>query len=1011
MAAPSEIVELVERFQINLDAYKRDEYKEAHVRVEFIDPFFEALGWDMRNVHGYAEQYKDVVHEATLKVGGEARAPDYCFRIGGVRKFFLEAKRPSVSVKGDVAPAYQVRRYAWSAKLPLSILSDFEELAVYDCRQRPKPYDNASLGRVMYLTFDEYLDSWDDIYEIFAKESVLRGSFDTYVQETKSKRGTGEVDTEFLKEIEGWRDVLARNIALRNPAISVHELNFAVQRTIDRIIFLRITEDRGIEDYGRLLALINGSSIYEKLHDLYRQADEKFNAGLFDFHADTLTKTLTIDDNVLKPILNNLYYPQSPYEFSVLSADILGQVYEQFLGKVIRLTPGHRAKVEEKPEVKKAGGVYYTPTYIVNYIVKQTVGGLVEGKTPRQISKLHILDPACGSGSFLLGAYQHLLNYHRQWYETHDPDKHAKKKKPPIYQGQNGGWRLTTSEKKRILLNNIFGVDIDHQAVEVTKLSLLLKVLEGETEETLGQQMMLWRERALPDLGNNIKCGNSLIGTDFFEDQLIPDEDEIRRVNPFDWKAEFPEIMAVGGFDIIVGNPPYVRIQTMKEWAPFNVEFYKQIYIAARKGNYDIYVVFVERALQLLNAKGRMGYILPHKFFQAKYGQALRGLIADGKNLGEIVHFGDQQIFSGATTYTCLLFLDKDGNKQFRYVKAHDLNAWRTNGNTIEGKIRSEKATESEWNFIVGPGARLYEQLREMPVTLENITSRIFQGLKTGADKVYIIDEIERDAKRVKVYSRAREAEYWIEFDLLHPLVKGGDSKRYNLTRTNRLILFPYALLQSDSVELIPELTLKSDYSMTWQYLMDNKRYLEEREHGKMRGEKWFGYTRNQALNLIPLPKIFTPDIAASASYSLDETGDMFFTGGVAGGYGVLILPDYSREYILGLLNSKLLEWCITQSATQMRGGYYSYESRFIRNLPIRTIDFDDPKDVARHDKMVALVERLLDLNKKLDAAEIPDAKELNQRQIEATDRQIDTLVYELYNLTEDEIRIVEKDR
>jgi len=587
MPVPSQVIELVQRFHRNLDLYKRQSYKEARVRIEFIDPFFEALGWDVRNVQGYSEQYKDVVQEESLRVGGEARAPDYCFRIGGARKFFLEAKKPSVSVKGDVGPAYQLRRYAWSAKLPLSILTDFEEFAVYDCRVRPKPNDIASVSRVMYLTFDQYLERWDEIDSIFAKESVLKGSFDRYVQETKRKRGTSEVDAEFLKDIEGWRDTLARNIALRNAALSVHELNFAVQRTIDRIIFLRMCEDRGIEEYGRLLALIGGPHIYDRMGELYRQADQKYNAGLFDFQADTLTKTLTIDDKVLKPILGGLYYPQCPYEFSVLPADVLGQVYEQFLGKVIRLTPGHRAKVEEKPEVKKAGGVYYTPTYIVDYIVKQTVGKLIEDKTPRQIAKLRFLDPACGSGSFLLGAYQCLLDYHLHWYEAHDPEKHIRAKQPPIYQGPHGEWRLTSAEKKCVLLNNVYGVDLDRQAVEVTKLSLLLKVLEGESQETLGKQLVLWQERALPDLASNIKCGNSLIGPEYLEAQLLPDDEEMRRVNPFDWEAEFPEAMAAGGFDAVIGNPPYIRIQTMKTWAPTEVEFYKQAYTAASKGNYS----------------------------------------------------------------------------------------------------------------------------------------------------------------------------------------------------------------------------------------------------------------------------------------------------------------------------------------------------------------------------------------------------------------------------------------
>jgi hypothetical protein len=279
-----------------------------------------------------------------------------------------------------------------------------------------------------------------------------------------------------------------------------------------------------------------------------------------------LTLDLQIDDKPLKEIIRNLYYPDSPYEFSVLPADVLGQVYEQFLGKVIRLTSGHRAVVEDKSEVKKAGGVYYTPTYIVNYIVKNTVGKLLEGKTPKQAAKLGILDPACGSGSFLIGAYQYLLDWHRDWYVQDQPKKWATGRSPALYQVAGGDWRLTTAERKRILLNNIFGVDIDPQAVEVTKLSLLLKVLEGEDEQTISRQLRMFHERALPDLGNNIKCGNSLIGLDFYAQQIdLLDDEERLRLNVFDWQTEFPEIMKAGGFDAAIGNPPYIRIQGFSE--------------------------------------------------------------------------------------------------------------------------------------------------------------------------------------------------------------------------------------------------------------------------------------------------------------------------------------------------------------------------------------------------------------------------------------------------------------
>ena len=362
---PSRVAELVVTFDRHIETYRSQQYNETQLRREFIDPLFIELGWDVTNRAGYAQAYKDVIHEDAIKVGGATKAPDYCFRIGGVRKFFLEAKKPSVNIKGDPHPAYQLRRYAWSAKLPLSILTDFEEFAIYDCQIRPKHTDKADTARIQFFTYKDYHKKWDEIADIFSKESILKGSFDKFAVATKGKRGTTTVDIEFLKEIETWRRMLARIIALRNRSLSRDEINFAVQRTIDRTLFLRMCEDRGIEDYGQLLKISSGDHSYPRLCEIFEKADQKYNSGLFHFHdesgrpqePDKLTPNIIIDDKDLKWILHSLYYPQSPYEFSVLPAEILGNVYEQFLGKVITLTSAHRADVEEKPEVKKAGGV------------------------------------------------------------------------------------------------------------------------------------------------------------------------------------------------------------------------------------------------------------------------------------------------------------------------------------------------------------------------------------------------------------------------------------------------------------------------------------------------------------------------------------------------------------------------------------------------------------------------------------------------------------------------------
>ena len=303
MTAPDSILRLVDQFQTHLVTYKSINYNETQVRREFVDPFFEALGWDVFNKQGYAHAYKDVIHEDAIKVAGKSQAPDYAFRIGGTRKFFVEAKKPAVNLKEDISPAYQLRRYAWSAKLPLSILTDFEEFSVYDCRTKPALVDKPSVGRIKMLTFRDYPDHWDEIASVFSREAILKGSFDKYAESSTGKHGTAEVDDAFLAEIERWRDLLARNIALRNPALSQHDLNYAVQMTIDRLIFLRICEDRGIEFYGQLQGLLKGGEIYPRLCQLFHQADTRYNSGLFHFHAekgrpnpDELSLRLEIDD-------------------------------------------------------------------------------------------------------------------------------------------------------------------------------------------------------------------------------------------------------------------------------------------------------------------------------------------------------------------------------------------------------------------------------------------------------------------------------------------------------------------------------------------------------------------------------------------------------------------------------------------------------------------------------------------------------------------------------------------
>ena len=966
MPVPDTIRALVERFEQNREAYRSSKYNETQLRREFLDPFFNALGWDVDNEQGYAEGYKDVIHEDSLEIEGETKAPDYAFRIGGTRKFFVEAKKPAVNIQYDIHPAFQLRRYAWSAKLPLSILSDFEEFAVYDCRGKPDKNDQASTSRVMLLTYRDYVQKWDEIAAVFSRQAVLKGSFDSYAEGMKGKKGTTEVDDAFLAEIERWRDLLARNIAIRNPSLSVRELNYAVQMTIDRIIFLRICEDRGVERDEQLKEISAGKDVYAGLCRLFQNADARYNSGLFHFKdekeqssaADSLTLSLNVDDKVLREILVNLYYPDSPYVFKVISSDILGQVYERFLGKVIRLTAGHQAKVEEKPEVRKAGGVFYTPTYIVDYIVINTLGQLLdpspdgkhvrrgESMTPREAARLKILDPACGSGTFLLSAYQYLLDWHLKWYADaeHEPEKWAVGKNPAIYQTKDG-WRLTTAKKKEILLNNIFGVDIDAQAVEVTKLSLLLKVLEGESNETIGSQLALFQERVLPDLERNIQCGNSLIGYDYFEGRMLVKQEERDRVNAFDWQAAFPQVFAQGGpsagpgqgFDVVIGNPPYGALfsDTDKAYIKSHFQTYKY--------RFDSYVYFIEKAIKLTKHSGYISFITPELWLRLENNDALREFIAKNADLEKLLICGEN-VFEDATVNTIVFRLHRGVEAENIEIDREQSswklpsNLWKdTKGFVIDYRVNPEFA-----------GA--IEKIRTFP-TFSNFGEAI-QGI-TPYDK-YRGQSSELIKRRGYHFDHKHD-------ETCGKWLSGKDVSRYSLSWSSEWLSYGLWLAAP-------------------------------------RDPRFFEGTR---LLFREIPGVGK---RIQATIPSDE---VLYHGHSITPFKLSVNTDVNILYLLGIVNSKLMSWYGGKTLPNFgKEVFPKLNPQDILAIPIRPINFTDLAEKAMHDKMVSLVERMLALHKQ--SPRTPQEQEMVKREIESTDGQIDKLVYKLYGLTEEEIKIVE---
>jgi len=1009
-ALPQEIADLVKRFERNLESYSNSKYNETQLRREFLDPCFESLGWDVSNKNGAAEQYKEVIHEDSIRISNSSKAPDYCFRVGSERKFFVEAKKPSVSIKNDSECAFQVRRYGWSANLSLSLLTNFKEFSIYDCRIKPKHSDNASTARILYVDVLKNPDDLQQILDIFSRDAVWKGSFDKYIKTSKGKRGTSTVDSEFLTELEEWRTLVAKSLYKLNPSLTQRELNYSVQRTLDRILFLRISEDCGLENIGQLSDLLKSKNVYEDLCKLFLAADDKYNSGLFHFHKendrpeppDEISLRLSIDDKVLKEIIGNLYYPKSPYAFSVLPIEILGQVYEKFLGKYLKVLGHGKVVVEEKPIVKKAGGVFYTPSYIVNEIINESLLPKLKDKTPDQIGSMKILDPACGSGSFLIAAYGCLLNWHLDYYQkSKKPEDNEK-----IHKNKNGKLVLNSSEKKRILLNSIYGVDIDAQAVETTKLSLLLKVLEDETNEAITKQLSMFKERALPDLGFNIKCGNSLVTDEIFKEynSKILDDETVFKINPFNWEKEFPSVFSRKnpGFDAIIGNPPYVRVQLLSEVIPFQNDYLPKVYSSAQKGNYDIYVTFVEKGLAILRKNGNLGYILPHKFMNAEYGEPLRKLLSLKFCINKIIHFGDQQIFDQATTYTCLLYLTNKKNDSIHFEKVVSLDDWRKTHASKKIDIKSSTLSSDPWVLTSGAEKNLIKRLCKDYSSLESITNRIFQGLKTGGDKVFIVEKISQTKKTITIKSKETEKEYEVESDLFYSLAKGGDSRNYLLSSSSKYILFPYKK-DGDSTKVILEKEMANEYPKTYQYLKECRAALAKRENGAFdkKGTTWYQYSRNQALDVIRDYSIFTPDIAPKAEFSIDPSHSTFFTGGVSGGYGIIPKDKEDTFYLLGLLNSSVVNWFIAQTSTQMRGGYYSFESKFIKHVPIPNTTASLKNDV------ISLVEEIITIGKTLNKVKLPSEIKLLSNKRIANQSKLEDLIFKVYELSPEEVEII----
>jgi len=1000
---------LVKKFESNLVYYQSGEYNETQVRSDFINPFLKALGWDVDNKEGKLNYLRDVVEEDTVEVDedGEIRKkkPDYALRYNGKRKLFLEVKKPSISLHSNKTPAFQLRRYGWSATLPISILTNFETLIIYDCRYSPIEEDDVRVARVKEYNFKEFLTHFDEIYEELSFESVSTGKFDQKYNTDTIIKGQETFDSYFLDQIEKWRVKFASNLLKRNPVLKTEEVNFLVQKLINRIVFLRICEDREIEKYKKLLEV----NSYESLKSLFIEADKKYNSGLFDFIEDRLSLDVNIDSDILIDVFQELYYPNSPYTFSVVESNVLGEIYELFLANEIVIHGDSSISVTTKPEVAESNGVVTTPKHIVDSIVSKTLAPLIINIGPDKISGLRIADISCGSGVFLLSAFEYLLEYHLEWYVRTGTENY-----PDLVYEFNGEYYLTLYEKQRILTNNLFGVDIDDKAVEVTQFSLLLKVLEDENGGSVNEAIKKHRLKALPNLDNNILVGNSLVDYSYYE---INNEDELNanqiiNINPFNWEDEFPEIITSnGGFDAIIGNPPYIRIQNMQKYSPKEVNFFKNRligYKCAASDNFDKYSLFIERGLSLLNKDGYLGYIVPNKFLTIKSGKTLRSEISEGKHLTELVHFGTEQVFKRRSTYTCIMVLAKDKRDEFTVEHVTDLKAWEYGiGSRIQG-YKAKEIGEEPWIFLHPRVKNVFNKMIENNNVLSDVAN-IFVGVQTSKDEIYVISP-ESETNEKVTFTGVNGKRYEIEKGVLRPMIYDVALEGFSRPKANTYLIFPYKELRDRRAIPYSEDELANAFPKCFKYLNDFKESLLTRSVQGFTNNTWFRFGRSQSLVKFNGSKLIWPVLSKGPKYTFDDQDIMFSGGGNGPYYGLNNKENdnHSIHYIQAVLSHPIVETIIRTGKTSVfRGGYYSHGKQFIEGLPFRAIDFENPSEVEIHDKVVRNVKDIIAIKDELNSISIPQQRKKLSRQVDILIRKNNEEINQLFELSNEDLSTI----
>ncbi len=1006
--------------QENIRNSKEEQYQEGFLR----DLFVSILGYQLNPAHNFnlTTEYKNIK---------DSKKADGAIIIDEVVTAIIELKGMNITDLSKVEDqAFGYKNNQENCKYVIT--SNFQKVRFY--------VDNA-IEHIEFNLFELTQEQFNLMYLILAFENIKNNIPKKLKDESLNQEDI--VTKKLYKDYSVFKRELFQNLILLNPDYNPLLLFQKSQKLLDRLLFLFFGEDRGLlppNSVRQILAQWNKLQDLDEYVPLYNRYKKYFgylntgfkgknhdvfayNGGLFK--EDEVLDNITIDDQLLYDHTFRL----SQYDFaSEVDVNILGHIFENSLNEIDEIKAQLEGQEIDKSKSKrKKDGVFYTPKYITKYIVENTIGKLCEEKKgelgiieeeyftdkKRQqktsknlldkldhyrdwLLQLTIVDPACGSGAFLNEALNFLIKEHQYIDELE-----AKLRNVPI---------IFSYHSESILEHNLFGVDLNEESVEIAKLSLWLRTAEPN--------------RKLNSLNENIKCGNSLI-----------DDPEVAGDKAFNWKKEFPQVFAKGGFDVVIGNPPYVRVQNLNY---HDIDYYKKHKQTAFK-RVDISTLFFELSYEIVNKNGILGFITSNQFQSTEYGQEIRNYINANYNIYKIIDFGDLPVFEGALTYVSIYLFDKRKKKDFQYSKIEELTTLDFNQNQII--IDRNQLNDDKWIFTSDVINTLISKLNKNPKLSD--FGKSWAGLFTGKDEILMFD-----------YSQMISSK--IEKDIFLPVLRAEDVDRYGEIKASKFVIYPYKVVGKKTVVLTED-ELKSSYPNAFQYLIKHKEQLQSRKDSrKTFGDRndWFALTRFGTKDTFQKKKIVSPGEVKNHKFSIDYSASGFSCARVF----AITVDDSNLQYLLTLINSNLAKFYLQRNSSVKAGGYFSYSSNVLNSLPVVNISSQSQQPfIEKADFMLSLNKNLqeltakfqrtcerkfenLNLNKKLqdwynlsyadfikelskqkikltlsEEAEWADyfdqekskALEL-QSKIASTDKEIDQMVYELYGLSEEEIKIVE---